>query len=176
MYLKRKIDKVLEDWRASSSRMPVIVRGPRQVGKTEAVRHFARRHYKNIVEINFARELAYRSIAQRSLSATDVVREISFIDPGKHFVPGESPRALRASSVARAALWAFAVVSASTVTKTRRVPASATDVRSSAAWAAEFSAGTSDLTSVLTRPASKVMAAQATMISAMSPHKTAPAR
>lgn len=90
MYLKRKIDKVLEDWRASSSRMPVIVRGPRQVGKTEAVRHFARRHYKNIVEINFARELAYRSIAQRSLSATDVVREISFIDPGKHFVPGET--------------------------------------------------------------------------------------
>ena len=37
-------------------RKPLIVREPRQVGKTEFIRRFATRHYENVIEINFMEE------------------------------------------------------------------------------------------------------------------------
>ena len=33
LYLKRKIDAFLAEWRANPDRKPLIVKGPRQVGK-----------------------------------------------------------------------------------------------------------------------------------------------
>ena len=52
MYLKRKIDSFFELWYADSARLPILVKGARQIGKTEAIRHFAASHYDSIVEIN----------------------------------------------------------------------------------------------------------------------------
>ena len=46
MYFKRKVDLFLEEWRKDAERMPLIIRGARQVGKTEAIRHFAKKNYK----------------------------------------------------------------------------------------------------------------------------------
>ena len=51
MYLKRKIDAFLENWKSQSSRKPLIIKGARQIGKTEAIRHFAAEHYDHVVEI-----------------------------------------------------------------------------------------------------------------------------
>ena len=53
IYLKRKIDTFLLNWKEDANRLPLIVRGPRQVGKTESIRRFAERVYKNSVYINF---------------------------------------------------------------------------------------------------------------------------
>ena len=52
-YLNRKFDKWLELWQANPDRKPLLVKGARQVGKTESIRHFAKKHYENIIEINF---------------------------------------------------------------------------------------------------------------------------
>ena len=41
MYMPRKIDKFLADWKSEQNRKPLIVKGSRQVGKTESIRHFA---------------------------------------------------------------------------------------------------------------------------------------
>jgi len=41
-YLSRKIDSEYLSWRANSDRLPILLNGARQVGKTESVRHFAR--------------------------------------------------------------------------------------------------------------------------------------
>ena len=41
IYLKRKIDSFLLNWRKEESRMPLIIKGARQIGKTESVKHFA---------------------------------------------------------------------------------------------------------------------------------------
>lgn len=41
MYLKRKIDDSLMKWRENPNRLPLIVKGSRQIGKTESIRHFA---------------------------------------------------------------------------------------------------------------------------------------
>ena len=38
--LKRKIDKYLLDWKNNPKRKPLIVKGARQIGKTESIRAF----------------------------------------------------------------------------------------------------------------------------------------
>ena len=40
-YIPRKIDKALLTWKQDKARLPILLNGARQVGKTEAVRHFA---------------------------------------------------------------------------------------------------------------------------------------
>ena len=42
VYLKRRIDNYLTLWKKDPNRKPLIVKGPRQVGKTESILHFAR--------------------------------------------------------------------------------------------------------------------------------------
>ena len=51
-YLQRKIDKDLHEWKESSSRKPVLLRGARQVGKSSAVRNLGKK-FENFFEINF---------------------------------------------------------------------------------------------------------------------------
>ena len=53
MYLKRKIDKYLADWKANENRKPLIIKGPRQIGKTESINKFAENNYESVIEINF---------------------------------------------------------------------------------------------------------------------------
>ena len=50
--LKRKIDKDLLEWKNSPNKMPLIVKGARQIGKTESIRNFANNNYKSVIEIN----------------------------------------------------------------------------------------------------------------------------
>lgn len=76
MYLKRKIDKQLVDWYAGK-RLPIVLKGPRQVGKTESIRHFAMDRYESVVEINFVAEPKYRKIVADGYRAQDVINAIS---------------------------------------------------------------------------------------------------
>ena len=87
MYLKRKIDAYLEEWKSDQNRKPLIVKGSRQVGKTESVLHFAANHYENIVEINFVRDAKYKGIISDGYEAANIIKNISLIDPTKRFIP-----------------------------------------------------------------------------------------
>ena len=49
MYFKRKIDKFLNDWKNNPSHKPLIVKGARQIGKTESILHFANENYSNVI-------------------------------------------------------------------------------------------------------------------------------
>lgn len=68
----------------------MIIKGPRQVGKTESVRQFANKHYESLIEINFIEEPYYRSITENGYKPDNIIKAISFIDPEKHFVPGKT--------------------------------------------------------------------------------------
>ena len=61
-HLKRKTDIFLETWKSDKDRKPLIIKGARQVGKTETVREFAKKHYKSVIEINFALQKQYKDI------------------------------------------------------------------------------------------------------------------
>ena len=51
--LRRKIDQYLIDWKNDKNKMPLIVKGARQIGKTDSIKNFAENNYKYLVEINF---------------------------------------------------------------------------------------------------------------------------
>ena len=89
-YLKRKIDSFLEDWKQDIYRKPLIVKGPRQIGKTESIRNFGSKHYAYVVEINFVEEPKYKQIIADGYRTADLIRNISRIDPSKRFVEGET--------------------------------------------------------------------------------------
>ena len=87
MYLERKIDHVLEAWNSDPARNPLIVKGPRQVGKTESIRRFAERHYESVIEINFVEEPQYKTIVADGYRTDAVIKNISLIDPSKRLTP-----------------------------------------------------------------------------------------
>ena len=90
MYIKRKIDKFLEGWRKTPDRMPLVIKGARQIGKTESVRQFAQKNYNYIVEINFAVQTKFRSICDDGYDVDSIIKNISRIDPTKQFENGNT--------------------------------------------------------------------------------------
>ena len=76
MYLQRKIDSILEDWKRNENRKPIIIKGSRQVGKTESIRHFANKHYKSVIEINFVEEPKYQMITADGYGTAEIIKNI----------------------------------------------------------------------------------------------------
>jgi len=89
-YLDRKVDGVLKAWRDDPSRKPLLVKGARQIGKTEAIRHFARASYANFHEINFVLREEFKQIIEDGCSVQAILRRISLIEPGWRFEPGRT--------------------------------------------------------------------------------------
>ena len=90
MYLKRKVDAFLLAWKADSQRKPLIVKGSRQVGKTESIRKFAKENYESVIEINFVSDEKYKRIIEDGYDAKDIIKNISVLDPSKRFIPGKT--------------------------------------------------------------------------------------
>ena len=86
IFLERKFEEQLKDWKANPDRLPLIVKGARQVGKTECIRHFAEGRYASFVEINFALQPEFKAITRDGYSAENVIRNISLIEPNFRFV------------------------------------------------------------------------------------------
>ena len=87
MYLKRKVDDFLCEWKSDPNRKPLVIKGSRQVGKTESIKHFAAANYESIIEINFVRDEKYKGIISDGYEASDIIKNISLIDPSKRFIP-----------------------------------------------------------------------------------------
>jgi len=88
--LERKIDAFLSEWKNSDDRMPLIVKGARQIGKTESIRHFGRMNYGSVVEINFALQSEYRDIFDEGFDVDSIIRNISIRNPSLSFTPGDT--------------------------------------------------------------------------------------
>ena len=90
MYYKRKIDDFLQEWKADAKHKPLIIKGVRQIGKTESILHFAKQNYKSIVYINFALEKKFMQILADGYDVESVTRNITLADPSIQFIPKES--------------------------------------------------------------------------------------
>lgn len=90
MYFKRKIDKFLADWKNNHSHKPLIVKGARQIGKTESILHFAHENYENVVYINFVLDKKYTTIVNDGYDVETVVKNITLINPSTKFIPGKT--------------------------------------------------------------------------------------
>ena len=89
-YLKRKIDLYLESWFKDNNRKPLIVKGARQIGKSESVREFANKFYSNVIEINFIESPQFKNILDGGYSADNIIKNITRINPSLSFVPGST--------------------------------------------------------------------------------------
>ena len=54
--MKRDIYKLLDEWKKSARRKPLVLNGARQVGKTHSLKHFGRTYYKNTAYLNFEKD------------------------------------------------------------------------------------------------------------------------
>lgn len=90
MYFKRKIDEFLLNWKKDISHKPLIVKGARQIGKTESILHFANTEYSNVIYINFVLDRKFRTIVSDGYDVDTVIKNISLVDPSIRFVPGDT--------------------------------------------------------------------------------------
>ncbi len=88
--LRRKIDDYLLEWKNDKYKMPLIIKGARQIGKTDAIENFAKNNYKNVVEINFALQKQYKDIFDDGYEVDSILRSISLKNPDFKFIPGET--------------------------------------------------------------------------------------
>ena len=88
--LKRKIDDFLIEWKNNKDRLPLIVKGARQIGKTDSIENFARNNYKYFIEINFALQPEFKSIFDNGFNVDTIISNISLINNDFVFIPGET--------------------------------------------------------------------------------------
>ena len=88
--LKRKIDSYLSNWKATPKRKPLVVKGARQVGKTESIRAFGKANYKSVIEINFVLKKKFRAIFDDGYEVDTIVKNISLLEPSWKFIPHET--------------------------------------------------------------------------------------
>jgi uncharacterized protein len=84
--MERKIKKYFTSWKKSSGRMPLMVVGARQVGKTYSILSFGNSNYNNVVYLNFESNPELQGIFQRDLNPVRIVQELS-VFAGKTIAP-----------------------------------------------------------------------------------------
>lgn len=87
---KRKIDSYLLEWKESKYKMPLIVSGARQIGKTNAIRNFGTQNYKYFIEINFIEENFYKDIFDEGYKVDNILKRILYHSPLLNYEPGET--------------------------------------------------------------------------------------
>lgn len=88
--LKRKIDNFLTEWKNDSNHMPLIVKGARQIGKTESIKHFAKENYKSVIEINFALQKQYKDIFDDGFEVDAIIKNITLHNPEFKIIPDDT--------------------------------------------------------------------------------------
>lgn len=88
VYLERSVDKKLLEWKDSSDRKPLLVRGARQVGKSWAVRHLGKT-FKYFLEVNFEKDKEVLEFFNGNMDVKRIASQLSdyFNVP---VIPGET--------------------------------------------------------------------------------------
>jgi len=87
--MKRKALKQLDDWKKKSGRMPLIVNGARQVGKTYLIKEFGEQHFKNTVYFNLETNLAVNSYFETDLNPLRIIQYLETAS-GQRIIPEET--------------------------------------------------------------------------------------
>ena len=79
--LKRKIDDYLITWKKNPDRLPLIIKGARQIGKTNAIKNFGESSYKTYIEINFALQPQFKTIFEDGFEVDNIIKNITLKMP-----------------------------------------------------------------------------------------------
>lgn len=90
MTMKRKIEDHLLTWKdKTSNRLPLIVNGARQVGKTYILRKFGAEQFNNVVYINLETNLTVASYFSDNITPERLLRYLE-ASTGERIIPGET--------------------------------------------------------------------------------------
>ena len=80
LFMERQAMENLIDWKQNHQGKPLIIYGPRQVGKTYLVREFAKKFYNNIFEVNFEIDDNACKIFEDNLTIKQLLKRLSAYD------------------------------------------------------------------------------------------------
>lgn len=89
--MERDIYKYLKQWKISSRRKPLVIKGARQAGKTFILKEFGKREYEEIAYFNFEEDPDLDDIFKRRLDPLRIIEYLSVyqripIIPGRHLI------------------------------------------------------------------------------------------
>lgn len=77
--MKRLIMSRLQKWKAQKNRIPLILRGVRQCGKTYILKEFGREHFPQVHYFNFEQDNRLHLIFEGNLDPRRILLELSFL-------------------------------------------------------------------------------------------------
>ena len=75
--MERKMSNKLLEWKNNKEKMPLIVYGARQVGKTYTILSFGKENYKNVAYINFEGNSEIAKIFEQDLEIERIIKQLS---------------------------------------------------------------------------------------------------
>ena len=75
--MERKMSNELLKWKNDEEKMPLIIYGARQVGKTYTILSFGKENYKNVAYINFEDNSEMAKIFEQDLEVERIIKELS---------------------------------------------------------------------------------------------------
>jgi predicted AAA+ superfamily ATPase len=77
--MERKIDKLLKTWKESRSRLPLILQGARQVGKTFTLLQFGKKNYQNVAYFNFENSPELNMVFAKDISPEQLLPQLMLL-------------------------------------------------------------------------------------------------
>ena len=90
MALRRRISETLRQWKAKPNRLPLVIMGIRQCGKTFITQQFANDNYKHVVYINFFKQEERKTAFYGSKDVDTIILNLSAQMRDAKFVPGDT--------------------------------------------------------------------------------------
>lgn len=78
MAIFRNIELDLERWVEDKNRKPLLVRGPRQVGKTYIIEKFGKKNFRRMIKVNFEREPMFCEVFE-SMDPNKIISALELI-------------------------------------------------------------------------------------------------
>ena len=75
-YIKRNIDKVLEEWKIDPDRKPLLIRGARQVGKSSTIEQLGN-HFEHFITVNFEKNKQLKALFDEDLDVREICLKLS---------------------------------------------------------------------------------------------------
>ena len=86
--MEREVIKALVSWKTAPDRLPLLIRGARQVGKTHAALAFGWRYYEDMLTINFEQQREY--IPCFKTLYPEKILQLIYAVGGKTIIPGKT--------------------------------------------------------------------------------------
>ena len=87
--ITRKIDAVFDEFYDLDAREALLVDGARQVGKTWSIREFGKRHFENVIEINFIKTQGAKELFKGVSDVSQLLVKISALT-NQDLMPGKT--------------------------------------------------------------------------------------